>query len=258
MNIFVVMHKVVNVYKSKGFIPLLVGAQNYKEQTNNVERDDSITDNISYKNKNFCELTGIYWMWKNNNIKDEEIIGLCHYRRYFIKNIFSVKRKNYLNCDEINKIMKKYDIILPNKRSCKVKIKDSFSTAPSKEDMKETRKCIERLYPEYIDSFDKFLNQKDAYAFNMFIATKKVMNEYFKWLFDILFEIEKVIDISEYDTYKARVYGFIAERLFNVWIEKNSNRLLIKEKYVHNETDTYLGFLKHEISNVCRRIIYGK
>ncbi len=243
----------------KGFTPLLVGARNYKENiSENIEKDDSTVDNISEKNSNYCELTGMYWMWKNDKITDDEIIGLCHYRRYFIKNQFSVKKQKYLDYQDIEDIMHTYDIIVPKKRTYKQKMKDSFLEAPKKEDMEKTKKIIEKLYPEYINSFDEFLNQKEVYLYNMFIAKKKIMNEYFKWLFDILFELEKEIDISNYNEYEARIYGFIAERLFNVWIMKNKDKLKIKEKYVYNEVDTYFSFVKHEIANICRRMIYDK
>ena len=256
ISIFVVMHKIIEKEPMKGFKSLLVGATKYKgDIPSNIEKDDSIQDNISEKNSNYCELTGMYWMWKNSKIDNEEIIGLSHYRRYFIKNILSVKKKNYLNYDDIDNIINQYDVILPKKRVCKGKIVDEFVGAPKKEDMDKTREIIKTIYPEYIESYDAFLNQKEAYLYNMFIAKKKIMNEYFKWLFDILFELEKQVDISTYNEYEARIYGFIAERLLNVWILKNKSRLKIKEEYVYNETDTYFSFLKHEIANVCRRII---
>ena len=259
ISIFIVMHKIIEVYNSKGFKPLLVGAKRHKEDIPlNVEKDDSIQDNISEKNSNYCELTGLYWMWKNSEIHDEEIIGLCHYRRYFVKNILSVKKQNYLDGDNIENIMNKYDIILPKKRNSAQKVVDEFSNAPRKEDMDKTREIIKNMYPEYVDSFDFFLNQNESYLYNMFIAKKAIINEYFKWLFDILFELEKQVDISNYSEYEARIYGFIAERLLNVWVLKNKDRLKVKEKYVYNETDTYLSFLKHEIASIYRRMRYGR
>ena len=47
---------------------------------------DNTGDNISVKNKSYCELTGLYWAWKN--LKGIDVIGLCHYRRYFDKRSF--------------------------------------------------------------------------------------------------------------------------------------------------------------------------
>ena len=64
------------------------------------------------------------------------------------------------------------------------------------------------------------------------ITKKHLFDEYMQWLFNILFTLEKRIDISNYDSYQKRVYGFLSERLFNVWIEKNKDRLKIKETTV--------------------------
>lgn len=259
MSIYVVMHKVVDICKMQEFIPLLVGAKEYKGNIpNEILKDDSIEDNISNKNKNYCELTGLYWMWKNSKIDENEIIGLCHYRRYFLKNMFKVGRGNYLNHKEIENIMKNYDIILPKKRTYKIKNIDNFQNAPKTEDLEKTREVIEKLYPEYLDSFDQSMNSNKIYLYNMFVTKKSIMDNYCKWLFDILFELESKIDLSEYNEYEARIYGFISERLLNVWLMKNKDTLKIKEKYVYNEADTYFSFLKHEIANNCRRIIYGK
>ena len=49
-----------------------------------------------------------------------------------------------------------------------------------------------------------------------------VLNDYCDWLFDILFTLEKEIDLSDRDDYQKRVFGFLSERLFTVWLEHNS------------------------------------
>ena len=61
---------------------------------------------------------------------------------------------------------------------------------------------------------------------------KTLFDEYCSWLFSILFELEKRINISSYNLYEARVFGFISERLFNVWLEKQ--QLKVKEVPVIN------------------------
>ena len=67
----------------------------------------------------------------------------------------------------------------------------------------------------------------------MFISKKEIFNDYYKWLFDILLELENRVDITNYSDYDKRIYGFLSERLFRVWLEKNNN-LKIKEMPVYN------------------------
>ena len=71
------------------------------------------------------------------------------------------------------------------------------------------------------------MNSRKLYIYNMFAMKKSLFDEYCAWLFDILFTLENRIDISDYDIYNARIFGFLSERLFNIWIEKK--QLKIKE-----------------------------
>ena len=91
MKIYVAMHKKFDLgFKSDLYEPLLVGSYNKKDKE--ILRDDK-GENISSKNENYCELTGVYWIWKNSK---ENIVGLCHYRRFLSKRFFSSKSKYYL------------------------------------------------------------------------------------------------------------------------------------------------------------------
>jgi hypothetical protein len=51
---------------------------------------------------------------------------------------------------------------------------------------------------------------------------KELLAAYCKWLFDVLFKLEQRIDISTYNDYNMRIFGFMSERLFDVWLETNN------------------------------------
>ena len=95
-------------------------------------------------------------------------------------------------------------------------------------------KDIKEKFPDYEESFLKVMDSWSMYTCNMFISKKEIFNQYYEWLFEILFELENRIDISKYNDYNKRIFGFLSERLFNVWLEKNKSLYKIKELYVFN------------------------
>lgn len=224
------MHKIIEIPKLQDiYCPLLVG-NDIIPNSGNIFSDNTF-DNISNKNANYCELTGLYRIWKN--VK-EDIVGICHYRRYFTQSFISNNANHFLKEKEIRKILDDYDIILPKIYHFKDKIISDKSTAPNIEDMKYVRDVISELYSDYLDDYDRFINQNYSFLFNMLVARKEVFDRYCDWLFNILFEVEKRIPSFTYknDKYRIRLFGFISERLLNVWVNKNS--LKIKQCYVVN------------------------
>ena len=65
------------------------------------------------------------------------------------------------------------------------------------------------------------MSRTTGHRFNMFIMKKDKFDAYCAWLFDILFELENRLDISTYNKNDSRVFGFVSERLLDVWIETN-------------------------------------
>ena len=57
--------------------------------------------------------------------------------------------------------------------------------------------------------------------FNMFVMRRDLFDAYCQWMFSILEELERRLDISAFDAYNSRVFGFVSERLLDVWLEKN-------------------------------------
>ena len=196
---------------------------------------DNTGDNISAKNANYCELTGLYWAWKNLKC---DYIGLCHYRRYFankklLTNNPEKKKEVILHRTDYEKLLQEYDVILPVKRNYYIEtVRSQYEHAHNKCDLDETEKIIAEFYPEYSEAFAKVMDRTKLHILNMFVMKKALFDEYCSWLFSILFELEKRIDITNYNQYEARVFGFIAERLFNVWLEKQ--RLNVKEVPIMN------------------------
>ena len=91
------------------------------------------------------------------------------------------------------------------------------------------------------------MDNNKLYSCNMFIMKKKLLDNYASWLFAIFDELEKNIDISNYDDYNKRIYGFLSERLFNVWVL--NNKLKIKEITVYNTEDNFIQSFIKEIFN---------
>ena len=77
IKILVATHKKYWMPEDDVYLPIHVGREG-KADLGYV--GDNTGDNISEKNANYCELTGLYWAWKNLKC---DYIGLCHYRRYF-------------------------------------------------------------------------------------------------------------------------------------------------------------------------------
>ena len=230
VKIVVATHKKYEMPKDNMYLPIQVGS---KGKENIGYQTDDIGDNISEKNPYFCELTGIYSAWKN---LDADYIGLNHYRRYFSSKKQNPKKSRINNIatrEEIEKKLENVDIILPKKRNYYIEnLYSHYEHTMHIEPLDETRNIIEEKYPEYLPEFDKLHKRTSAHMFNMFVMKKDILDEYCTWLFNILFELEKRVDVTKYDTFHARFFGRVSELLLDVWI--NTNGLKYEEIKVMN------------------------
>jgi len=218
VKIIVATHKKYEMPKDQMYIPLHVGAEG-KEYLG-YERDNS-GENISLKNPFFCELTGMFWAWKN---LDSDYVGIAHYRRHFMfKRKSKNKFDNVLNLDEASKLLENVDVILPKKRYYIIEtLYNHYKHTMYVEPLDETRNIIEKNCPEYLEEFDKLRTRTSAHMFNMFVMKKNLFDGYCKWLFEILFELEKNVDNNKYNQFHARFYGRISELLLDVYLRKNN------------------------------------
>ena len=133
-----------------------------------------------------------------------------------------------------------YDVVLPVAWSVKeAGWKDVRSNYVDSEhhfanDLITTENVIKDIYPEDLQFFSRLMSSTQFYSTNMFVMRKSLFDEYCSWLFTILAEVEKRTDISHYNQQERRVYGYLAERLFGVWVLKiQQERPELRFKYLN-------------------------
>lgn len=215
--IAVATHKKYKMPVSKVYLPVQAGSALHEAIG---YTKDNTGDNISIKNSSFCELTVLYWLWKNVNAN---YLGIVHYRRHFTKNkLFVDKWKRILSEKDFQNLLSDTDILLPKPRNYLIETNYSqYIHAHHKADLDITKQILQEKYPEYIGSWNTVMNRTWGHRFNMFIMKNELLDSYCTWLFDILFELEKRLDLSTYNEYDRRVFGFVSERLLDIWIETN-------------------------------------
>lgn len=241
IKIFVGYHKPHTVFKSDVFQPILTADVDWDNP--DIIRDDSLI-NIADKNKNYGELTGHYWVWKNFLPQaDAKYVGFCHYRRFFDFNLhqmpnvpfmpilasdFEKTFENYTQ-ENILKCVDDYDIILTQKYRFDEEILVQYMKYHPGSDINLALNTIKDFSPEYYLHALKFITAKEMYACLQFIMKKELMEEYMQWMFGFLSLLEERADWSKYDEYMTvRMPAYIAERFFNVWLDYNVSKRGLK------------------------------
>ena len=199
----------------------------YKWLEENMIGDDT-GENISDKNSSYNELTAVYWAWKNyEKLGNPDYIGLMHYRRHFIfrestdvvedvrgidENYF--KRINY-NPETIAHLMDDCDYVAHIGHVDEVY--KHYRENHHIEDLDLAISILKEKYPGYAATADAYLRMSYVNLCNIFIMPRDMFFEYCGWLFDILEEFERRVDLSE-----KRL--FISERLTGIFIEHQKRK----------------------------------
>ena len=227
IKIIVALHKKYKLLEDDKYLPVFVGAA-ISDLDLQYQRDDE-GENISSKNQYYSELTGLYWAYKNLKA---DYIGSCHYHRYF----------------DLSKIaIENYDIILPKKRNYYIEtIYDQYRHAHGPEGLDTAREIIKKDHQDYLEYFDKHMLKTSEHNYNMFIMKYDIFINYCDFLFDILFKIEERLGNVD------RLYGYISERLLDVYIDKNKHKYkevkVIETEHINWPKKIY-EFLKRKYIN---------
>ena len=270
IKILVGYHKPSYLFKNDIFVPIHAG-----RAVSNIESKDGIStdkdtkwllkntigddtgDNISKKNREFCECTVLYWAWKNyNKLGNPDYIGFMQYRRHFIlkDNIFETKDldqyekayatrriiypcKNYeqiigIDKKNMNLLLDTYGGIYTNPCNLRIvnikNLRDDYSLKIPGVNVKDFDIMIDivtKMYPDMADYIRTRVTQPLKSCFQMWILPKNIFFEYMEFLFSVLFQCEKNIDTTDYSINGKRTLGYLGELLFDFYMNFN------KEKY---------------------------
>ena len=210
LKILVACHRPYRLPHEEPYLPIEVGAQKRVDLHLGGVRDNEGI-NISQKNPNYCELTALYW----------------------------------------NEFLKESPVILPPKRNYFIEtVESQYVHAHHSEDIETLRSVLAEKHSEYLPAFEKLMRGRKTHILNMFVMRRDLFNQYCDWLFDVLFEVEKLLDISSYSANDARVFGFLSERLLDVWLETN-HISYIEKPVIHTEK---INWIKKGSSFILRKL----
>lgn len=230
VTVIIAAHKKYRMPSDNMYLPVHVGAAG--KDSIGFRRDDT-GDNISSLNPYFCELTGLYWGWKN---LDSDYIGLAHYRRHFASKQRRGKKDKWasvLSYKDIKKYLPQIKVFVPAKRRYWIEtLYSHYEHTHYIVQLDETRRIIKQKCPEYIPGFDKICRQRWGYMFNMMIMQRELFSEYCTWLFDILFELRDRLGEEGLSPFHSRYYGRVSEIIFNVWLDRQIHTGRIKRSEI--------------------------
>lgn len=265
-KIMVCCHKQDQFMNDDVYMPIHVGKANSKLDLG-IQGDDT-GDNISKENPNFCELTGLYWVWKN--MKPVDYIGLCHYRRYFnfhnhgtwFSDCTVVRSKDFKTLDlslpDMDKFFSHYDVAISKPRVYPYSLAVDYAVAQVGEDYRTLCAIVHEMYPEYDEDMEAvFVTNNKLSHYNMVIFKWKDFDKYCQWLFDILFEARKRINIENYSPTQARIWGYMSERLLPVWIHHQKMRVKKLPVYFINDNVKPKPYWKRLQRNIRKNLAFS-
>lgn len=221
------------------FYPVRCGAI-LDEHDNPLLPGDDTGDNISSHRERLCELTVLYWAWKN--VKDADYYGLCHYRRYMNFSTECFPEDNYGNVifnhlgdeairhlqldnpDAIRKAMNDVDYAYTDFDVTKVGYKNVYeqyikaSPTLKQEEIDLAIQLIKERTPEFEPYAQQFFMGQHFYPCLMFVMRKDIFQQFCEWMFPLAFELERKLENSHRSLEARRNPAHVVERLLGVFL----------------------------------------
>lgn len=230
----------------------VLSAEDYQWLLDNMIGDDT-GNNISKENRKFCELTALYWAWKNyDKLGNPDYIGFMQYRRHLIFDddfeasglekswgcyCFDAADEEYcrrlkLSGKEIAAYIKAHpaDILTTREVVFEQTVAAHYAKTLSFLNPKDLETCIEKtgeIFPDDAIVARHYMKSKKHYWYHCFVMKKEVFFEYCRWLFAILQATEKEINYRGYPLAAKRTIAYLGERLWGVFLNRKKKSLVI-------------------------------
>ena len=251
---YILSHKPVEYRCSIGRYKMLQCGAAIADEKFGDEFDDS-GDSISKKNKYWVETTAIYWIWKNCNA---DIKGHTQYRRFLS-----------VSLDLVPCILDSYDIILAKPVTWGYPLERVYSFTHNINDLCDCEKIVKEKFPSYAKAYDDTMkNNEWLYFSNSFIAKRETYDDLCKFCFGVLEEFESLHKFTCYEdvynhekkfcnsftfhprivsdfkkghpgiddmtTIQSWLFGYLFERMLNVYVRKNNLKTYECGEYITN------------------------
>ena len=208
---------------------------------------DNVGDGISSRNAIWSEWTAIYWGWKN--IKHVEYIGLCHYRRYLDADI---------NEETIEKLLKGKDMLVCDyyKATQYDVVSKGLIAALSQEDYWLYIDTMLSVHPDAREAMLKYMYDSNTFVpYSIFVAKKKLYDEFCEFVFPVLFELEKRVKEHNYSR-QRRIIGYYGEWSLGLFIAYRKLKVKKFNLVMNGEVvNTRYFWLRRIIGDAKRRVI---
>lgn len=238
IKLFICCHQPSQVPKHPLLVPVQVGAALAQERFPGFLYDDD-GENISHRNRSYCELTALYWAWKN---VDADYYGFFHYRRYLYpdteaKRPYRLEEQpaevllDALGYGEFAACIRQYDLVMPMAEEMYISVRRHYAEATfhHKRDLDLIQEIVRRQHPEFSAAMESYFSGTAHYFGNICIMKHSVFHDYCAWLFPILEEFDRRADVTAYGPQERRVDGYLAERLLGVYCTYMRSRLRVLE-----------------------------
>lgn len=226
-KIIVVTHKDYQMPNDNLYVPICVGTE--LNALSGKFQPDNVGENISKKNNTYCELTAIFWAWKNLNA---EKIGIAHYRRHFTMHKGAKTVDKALTNEQLIQLFERYGdsvIFSTPARHYIESIQNHYIHSLKgyeeihSKDIERLKKAIHQCDSTYDKSARHILNGNSAHMLNMFIMNRENFNAYCSWLFPV---INAVVAMSTDREDQRRYAGALSEFCLDIWAQKNHKKVI--------------------------------